>query len=366
MTSSSKSTATNKKAKSEGDSAEPAAPVLKLEPTPGLAEWLQERRLSLAFTTYHVGKLFMVGTQPDGRLSIFERTLDRCMGMAVNGSGFHIGTLYQIWRFEDALQPGQESNGYDRIYLPQVGYVTGGLDVHDIALDKTGKVLFVNTLFGCLATTSDLHSFVPIWKPPFLSALAPEDRCHLNGLAMRDGLPAFMTAVAETDSKEGWREHRVDGGCVVSIEDDETVIRGLSMPHSPRWHDDRLWLHDSGTGRFGQADLKDGGFEPVCFCPGFLRGLDFAGDFAVMGTSKPRKSSSFEGLPLDETLARKKTDAECAVHVVDLQSGEIAHSLVIEGLVSELYDVALLPETVRLMAIGFQGDEIRHVITVGD
>ncbi len=361
MTNSSDTAATETKAAAE----QPAAPVLKLEPSPGLAEWLQERRLSLAFTTYNQGKLFLVGTQPDGRLSIFERTLDRCMGLAVNGPGFFIGTKHQIWRFEDALQPGQEKDGYDRIYLPQVGFVTGGLDAHDIAVDKSGRVLFVNTLFGCIATTSELHSFIPVWKPPFVSALAPEDRCHLNGLAMRDGLPAFVTAGAETDTSDGWRENRVSGGCVVSVEDDETVLRGLSMPHSPRWHDDRLWLHDSGTGRFGHADLKDGSFEPVSFCPGFLRGLDFAGDFAVMGTSKPR-SDTFQGLPLDEILARNKADAECALNIVDLRSGVVEHTLKIEGLVTELYDVVLLPETIRPMAIGFQGDDINRVITIGE
>ncbi len=363
MTSKTK-TATKPKAKAAPEA--PAMPALSLEPTPGLAEWLHERRLSLGFTTYRVGKLFTVGTQPDGRLSIFERTMDRCMGMAVNGSGFLVSTLYQIWRFEDALQPGQDSDGYDRVYLPQVGYVTGNLDVHDVAVDKSGRILFVNTLFCCLATTSDTHSFTPVWKPPFVSGLAPEDRCHLNGLAMRDGLPAFVTAVAETDTPEGWRAHRNDGGCVVSVEDDEVVLRGLSMPHSPRWHDDRLWLHDSGTGRFGHAVMKSGKFEPVSFCPGFLRGLDFAGDFAVMGTSKPRDGDTFSGLPLDEILARSKVNAQCAVHVVDLRSGEIAHSLKIEGLVGELYDVVLLPETVRPMMIGFQGEQIRRVITIGD
>lgn len=350
----------------DAESGQAREPVLRLEPSPGFAGWLSERRLSLAFSTYRQGKLFMIGTQPDGRLSIFERTLDRCMGLAVSGTSIYVSTQHQIWRFEDALQPGQESEGYDRLYVPQLGYVTGGLDVHDIAVDRTGRLLFVNTLFGCLATTSETHSFVPVWKPPFLSALAPEDRCHLNGLAMRDGLPAFVTAVAETDTEKGWRERRLDGGCVVSVEDDETVIGGLCMPHSPRWYDDRLWLHDSGTGRFGQADIKNGGFEEVCFCPGFLRGLDFAGDFAVMGSSKPRDSDTFKGLPLDETLARRKTDATCAIHVVDLRRGEVVHGLSIEGVVTELYDVMVLPETVRPMTIGFQGDEIRRVITIGE
>ncbi|NNG03875.1 MAG: TIGR03032 family protein [Inquilinus sp.] len=340
-------------------------PTLAVEPSPGLAGWLAERRIALAFTTYRVGKLFMIGTQPNGRLSIFERSLDRCMGLAVHGQSLFVGTQHQIWRFEDALEPGQDSGGFDRVYLPRVGHVTGDVNIHDIAVDRNDRPVFVNTLFSCLATTSETHSFVPLWKPPFVSKLGPQDRCHLNGLAMRDGLPAFVTAVAESDEPEGWREHRADGGCVVDMEDDDIVLRGLSMPHSPRWYDDRLWLHNSGTGEFGAADLKTGSFEPVSFCPGFLRGLDFAGDFAVMGLSKPRDSGAFTGLALEEALARRKADAQCALQVIDLRSGKVAHSLSIEGVVEEIYDVAILPETLRPMAIGFQGDDINRVITVG-
>lgn len=78
-------------------------------------------------------------------------------------------SLYQIWRFENVLASGQLAAGYDRMYVPQVGYTTGDLDVHDIAVEDTGRVVFVNTLFGCLSTISDTHSFVPLWKPPFIS-----------------------------------------------------------------------------------------------------------------------------------------------------------------------------------------------------
>lgn len=338
---------------------------LELTGSRQLPEWLAEQTVSLAFTTYQAGKVFFIGLQPNGRLSIFERTLNRCMGMAAQGNSLYIATLYQLWRFENTLEPGQIAEGHDRLYLPQVGYVTGDLDVHDLAVDGDGRLVFVNTLFGCLATTSEQHSFSPLWKPPFLSKLGAEDRCHLNGLAMRDGKPAYVTAVSESDVADGWRDNRVDGGCLIDVQADEVVLRGLSMPHSPRWHDGKLWLLNSGTGEFGFVDFEAGKFEPVCFCPGYLRGLAFIGNFAVVGLSLPRDNKTFQGLPLDGLLTAKKTEPRCALQVIDLRTGDAVHWLRIEGVVTELYDVVTLPGCRRPMAIGFKSDEIRRVVTVG-
>src|SRR5579863_8060421 len=194
-------------------------------------DWLAEQGISIAFTTYQAGKVFFIGLQPDRKLSVFERTLNRCMGMCLSGETLYISTLYQLWRFENALDPGQLHNGYDRLYLPQVGWITGDLDIHDIAIDVLGRVVFVNTLFGCLATVSESHSFVPLWKPPFLSKLAPEDRCHMNGLAMENGNPRYVTCVSESDVADGWRDHRTGGGVVVDVRENKVVVRGLSMPH---------------------------------------------------------------------------------------------------------------------------------------
>lgn len=342
------------------------APKLELAPSRQLPNWLAEQGASLAFTTYQAGKLFLIGLQPDGRLSIFERTLNRCLGLAAAGNSLYVSSLYQLWRFENAVEPGQAAEDYDRVFVPQVGWVTGDLDVHDLALDGEGRLLFVNTLFSCLARVSDSHSFEPVWQPPFVSRLAAEDRCHLNGLAMRDGRPSHVTAVSESDVADGWRDKRVDGGCVIDVDADEVVLRGLSMPHSPRWHDGRLWLHNSGTGEFGYADLEAGRFEPLCFCPGYLRGLDFIGGYAVLGTSLSRETKTFQGLPLDDLLRDKGAEARCGLQVIDLASGDCVHWLRIEGVVRELYDVVVLPGCRRPMAIGFQSDEIRRVISVGE
>lgn len=342
------------------------APALEIDCSRQFVAWLYEQNLSLSFTTYQAGKVFFIGLKPDGKLSVFERTFNRCMGLWASGSTLFMSSLYQLWRFENALEPGQTNSGYDCLYVPQVGYVTGDLDIHDVVVDREGRLVFVNTLFGCLATVSETHSFKPLWRPPFISRLAAEDRCHLNGLALRDGQPRYCTAVSQSDVADGWREKKRDGGVVIDVAANEVILTGLSMPHSPRWYRDRLWLMNSGTGEFGYADLKSGKFEPIAFCPGYLRGLAFSGDFAVVGLSKPReKNKTFTGLLLNEQLAAKDATPRCGLQVIDLRSGDIVHWLRIGGVVEELYDVVVLPGVRRPMAIGFKTDEIRRVVTIG-
>lgn len=341
-------------------------PGLEITASRQFTSWMTEQRLSLAFTTYQAGKLFLLGLDRDGGLSVFERTFNRCMGLAADPGAqtLWMSALYQLWRFENPVPTGQQSNGYDRIYVPQVGYTTGDIDIHDIGLAADGRPVFVNTLFSCLATVSETHSFRTVWTPPFISRLAAEERCHLNGLAMREGRPAYVTAVSESDVADGWRDHRLAGGCVTSVEENAVVMRGLSMPHSPRLHAGRLWLLNSGTGEFGWVDAEAGRFEPVAFCPGYARGLAFAGDFAVIGLSKCRGNRTFEGLRLESRLATAGGEARCGLLIVDLRSGDAVHSLRLDGVVRELFDVAVLRNVRRPMAIGFKTDEIRRTLSV--
>src|SRR5919202_542933 len=342
------------------------APALEITTSRQFLSWMAQQQVSLSFSTYQTGKLFLIGLKPDGQLSVFERTFERCMGLWVSSQRLYMSSLYQLWRFENSLQPGQSHQGYDRLYVPQVGYTTGDLDIHDIVEDSGGKVVFVNTLFSCLATVSQQYIFVPLWKPPFISKLAAEDRCHLNGLAMENGRPRYVTAVGQTDVADGWRDRRQNGGCVMDVESHEIIVSGLSMPHSPRVYQDKLWLLNSGVGDFGYVDLARGKFEPVTFCPGYLRGLAFTGDYAVVGLSKPRHNKTFSGLALDEKLAAKDAEARCALQVIDLRTGDIVHWLRLEGIVAELYDVAVLPGVRCPMALGFKSDEIRRLITIGE
>lgn len=325
--------------------------------------WLASTGSSIAVTTYQSGKLLLFGTKPEGRnITVFERSLERPMGLAAAGQRLAVATLTQIITFVDAAKDGAPTPPFDAVFIPQVAHFTGDLDVHDMAFDASGRIVFVNTLFGCLARVSETHSFVAIWKPPFLSRLAAEDRCHLNGLAMDNGASAYVTAVSATDVTDGWREHRRDGGVLIDVGSGEIVCAGLSMPHSPRLHDGSLYLLNSGTGELGRVDRSAGRFEPIAFLPGYLRGLTFIGDLAVMGISAPRERT-FSGLALQERLEREKVSPRCGIMVVDLRSGDVVHWLRLEGVVRELYDVAILAGRRNPSLIGFRSDEIRRVIS---
>ena len=330
-------------------------------------EWLAATGMSLAFTTYQAGKLFLLGVRPDGRLSVFERTFARSMGLGVSADGrsLVLATQFQIHRFDNILPAGQYSpDGFDAIYAPHAGWVTGDVDAHDVGFASDGRPLFVNTKFSCLAAVSDSHSFRPIWTPPFVSRLAPEDRCHLNGLALEEGRPRFVTAVSRSDASDGWRDRRADGGVVIDVERNEIVAEGLSMPHSPRLYDGRLWLLNSGAGEFGFIDPQSGRFEALAFCPGYARGLAFVGRHAVIGLSMPRENRTFSGLPLDAALQARSTDPRSGLAIIDLDNGDMTGWVRIEGIVRELYDVAVLPGVRRPSLIGFRTDEVRYVLSI--
>ena len=327
-------------------------------------DWMAAEHLSIAFTTYQAGKLFMLGRNAQGGLSTFERTFKRCMGLAGDGQTLWMSSLYQLWRLENALAPGQMHEAYDRLYVPRTAYTTGDLDIHDIGVSADGKPVFIATLLGCIATLSETHSVRPLWKPPFLSKIAAEDRCHLNGLAMADGAPRYVTAVSTSDIVDGWRDKRRDGGVLIDVPSGEIVAAGLSMPHSPRLDGGRLYLADSGTGRFGWVDVKTGVFEEIAFCPGYIRGVAIHKQYAVVGLSGPRHDKTFGGLALEDELKRRDATPRCGLMVIDLKSGDIVHWLRLEGVVEELYDVLVLPGVTRPMALGLISDEIRRLITL--
>jgi uncharacterized protein (TIGR03032 family) len=346
---------------SVGDS----SPPYSLDASEGFAAWLHATGASLVVTTYQIGKLFLIGAPSPDRLSVAERTFERCLGVAVEGSSLYLAGLNSIFRFENVVPAGQALEGHDAVYVPQVAWYTGDVFAHDIGVLPSGRPVFVNTLFSCLATVDETSSFRPIWQPPFVSALRPEDRCHLNGLAMRDGRPAFVTAAGTSDSPGSWRDARIGGGCVVDVASNAIVASGLSMPHSPRlWHN-RLLICNAGTGELGEVEPTSGRFQPIAFCPGFARGLAVQGDHALVGLSLPRQHRDFSGLPLDGELQRQGRTPDCAVQAVNLVTGQTDHWLRLGGVVRELYDIAVLPSRYTPMVVGFAQGQINRLITRG-
>jgi uncharacterized protein (TIGR03032 family) len=167
--------------------------------------------------------------------------------------------------------------------------------------------------------------------------LAPEDRCHLNGLAMVDGVPKYVTALARTDTAHGWREHKGTSGVIVDVTNDEVVSDGMAMPHSPRWHDGQLWVLESGRGALMRVDVSTGQRTEVARVPGFARGLAFIGRYALIGLSQVRESV-FAGLPVTESASERN----CGAWIVDIETGHIVGQLKFDGVVQEIFDVKVL------------------------
>jgi uncharacterized protein (TIGR03032 family) len=273
----------------------------------------------------------------DGQLNTHFRAFPSPMGVAVTGQTLSMGTKNFVWHFRN--QPGVGDGASDATFVPSASLATGDIRVHELAYAGDALVI-VNTRFSCLSTLDGLHSFVPLWKPSFITALTAEDRCHLNGVAIVEGKVRYVTALGESDTQQGWRERKSDGGIIIDVAASEgrgeIVARGLSMPHSPRVHGGRLWVLESGRGRLCVVDPRDGRVDVVAELPGFARGLAFAGPYAFVGLSQVREKL-LNGIPIAE-----KEERFCGIWIVDVRSGAIEGFLRFEGIVQEIFDVQLL------------------------
>lgn len=310
------------------------------EHTNSLPQVLDALGSSLAISTYQAGKLIIARAQ-NGTLNTHFRDFSSPMGLAYHNGSLAIGAKNELWKFynHQSAAPVVEPEGtHDAAFLPSLRYSTGDIRIHEIAWVEN-EIWAVNTQFSCLCTFDGIHSFVPRWKPPFITALEPQDRCHLNGFAIVEGVPAYVTCLAPSDEKEGWRKDKIKGGCIIEVQSGEIIASGLCMPHSPRFYDDRLWFLNSGHGHLSTLDLDTGEIQVVAELPGFTRGLDFYGPYAFIGLSQVRESNVFSGLPICE----EGRERQCGVWVVDIRDGKTVGFLRFSGSVQEIFGVQVLP-----------------------
>lgn len=318
---------------------EPASPYRSISGG-NFAEVLDEHGISLLASTYQTGKLVAVRTY-DGLLNTHFRPLESPMGLAYQDGRLAVGSRTQVWEYQNLPQLTPlltPPDRHDACFVPRTVNYTGDIRVHDVAWAED-ELWVVATRFSCLATLDGEHSFVPRWRPSFISGLAAEDRCHLNGMAVVDDKVRYVTALGVSDEPGGWRERRSDGGVIIDVDSGEIAVPGLSMPHSPRWHHNRLWVLESGQGSLAAVDLQTGTVETVAQLPGFTRGLSFSGSLAFIGLSEVREATTFGGLPLTARLE----DRQCGIWVVNIETGETVAFLQFEDLVEEIFDVAVLP-----------------------
>jgi uncharacterized protein (TIGR03032 family) len=352
--------------------------------TSNLPEILEQLGIAVLVSTYQAGKLVLLRSE-NGVLNTHFRIFEKPMGLAVQSHRFAIGTAMQVWEFhnipavcarlndpekfpvvgDDPLASQtrvKPSRPHDACFLPRVAHWTGDIDIHEMAwIDD--DVIFVNTRFSCLAKRSGTYNFESVWKPPFITKYIPGDCCHLNGMAVRDGAVRYVTALGETDQPEGWRQNKRDGGVLIDVPSGETIVRGLSMPHSPRWYNGRLYILHSGTGGFGFIDLESGKYESIIELPGFTRGLSFCGPLAFIGLSQVRESAVFGGVPIAEQTL---TERNCGVWVVNIESGQLVGFVKFEDAVQEIFAVEVLMGSVYPEVVNEDRDLLARTYELAD
>ncbi|MEO0339228.1 MAG: TIGR03032 family protein [Bacteroidota bacterium] len=325
--------------------------------SPNIPELLLHLNCSIVLSTYQAGKVVFISPKNEEELVQLPRTFKRPMGIGLSGQKMAVATQDEIVILANSPRLAQsypkKPQTYDALWTPRAAYFTGPVDIHDLHFGKQG-LWAVNTSFSCLCSIDDDFSFTPRWKPPFISQLVGEDRCHLNGLAMLEGQPKFFSALGRGDSKQSWRENIVSGGVIIDIENNRIVAEGLAMPHTPRLYDGQLYVLLSAAEQLVRVDTISGNIEEVTKIPGFLRGMAKQEDFLFIATSRLRKNSStFKHLQIVD-----KADVASIV-IVHLPTAAIVGKIEYQASVDEIYEVQILPNSIRPNILNTYG-EIHH------
>lgn len=317
--------------------AQPDLREVSYEYSNNLVGILDRLDISLFFSTYQAGKLGVI-TVIDNSLKISFHNFERAMGMAISPTQMAVGGKDWVYflKNDSQLAPKIEPPGtYDACFLTRGAQYTGDISIHDLAWGQ--ELWMVNTRFSCLCTLTNNYNFLPQWRPSFISAIAPEDRCHLNGLAMVEGMPKYVTVLDQTDTAGGWRENKASGGCILEVPSSKVITNGLSMPHSPRVYRNVLWVLNSGCGEIITVDLASGKQEKITSLPGYTRGLALANRYAFVGLSKIRETAIFGNLPICDRF----DDLKCGIAVVDLQTRKMISCLEFKQGVDEIFDIQI-------------------------
>lgn len=307
--------------------------------SPNVPELMNTLGCTIVLSTYQAGKVICLSAMNNDNLIQLPRTFDNAMGLATDSERIAVAckTNVQVLKNSPSHAPTYPAKAetYDSLFLPRATYYTGQLALHDMHWGPQGLVA-VNTMFSCLSTITPEYGFEPMWKPPFISELIPEDRCHLNGMAINKGVPEYVTALGDTNVREGWRENKMNGGVLMHVPSGEILVRGLAMPHSPRIFDNKLYVLNSAQGDLLWIDPENGKTEVVCKLGGFARGMARCGDYLFIGVSKLRHQNKvFGDLPIAKT-------SFAGVVIVYLPYGSTVGAIKYETSVEEIYDVKIL------------------------
>ncbi len=328
-------------------------------------ELLQRLNCTLAISTYQAGKLVFISALNESKIIQLPRTFEKPMGIAhdYDKDKLAVACKDEVIVFANskdlAKHYPKSPNKYDALYMPRLTYHTGTLDIHDLNFGLNNVLYGVNTLFSSLIKLDDDYNFTPIWQPKFIDKVVAEDRCHLNGMAMLDGKPKYVTAFGQGNSLQSWRETVTTGGVIIDVDTDEIIIDGLAMPHTPRIFNGELYTLLSATGELIKVNKENGTFEVIVKLDGFVRGMDLHQDYLFIGLSKLRENSS--------TFAKLNLKAnEAGIMIVHLPTGSIAGKITYQTSLDEIYDVHVLPGKSRPNIMNTIRPEYKEGVTTPD
>ena len=327
--------------------------VLKVSFSESIPDLLTKLNCTIVVSTYTVNKIIFICPNGHSDIIQFPKYFKKPMGIAVSGDKLAVASLNKVTVFGSspklALNYPMKPKTYDTLFMPRAEYYTGKVDVHDLNWGDAG-LWGVTTAFSCLSIIDDNHSFTPEWQPSFISSLMPEDRCHLNGMAMKEGQPRYVTALSQTDTKNGWRKNIENSGVLMDVNTGKILLDHLPVPHSPRYIDGSIYFLLSGTGDLVRYDIETKTQESVEL-PGFARGMAEYGDYLFIGLSQIRKSSkSFHKLPV------KNKAKHAGVVVLYRPTMSIIGELQYDNVIEEIYDVQILPNLIRPGMVNTEND----------
>ncbi len=304
---------------------------------------IHELNCTISISTYHIGRLILLCAPSGQKIVQVPTQFQKPMGVAIQGSKMAITTAKETIVLVNS--PGHahsyppKPNRYDALYLPRSVYFSGKTDNHDLEFTKHG-LMAVNTGFSCLSLIDNEYSFKPYWQPPFISDRMPEDRCHLNGMAVADEEPVYATALSQTDHKNGWRQSNINEGVLMHIPSSQILRDDLPIPHSPRIINGQLYFLLSAEGKVVRYNENTNTYTTIAELPGFVRGMDQHDDYLFVGLSKIRETSNmFSDLPI------AKQQLECGLAIIHIPTEEVVGELYYKNRVQELYDVKIIPNS---------------------
>jgi len=312
--------------------------------TDNFPQILKGLNISLAVTSYQSQSLFFIrsdGESIDTNFKFFRRP----MGLAVTEDQITLGTFKEVIKFNrnDAIiRDFEDAEKVDACFTSAASHTTGMINIHDIAYGDDG-LWITNSAFSCLATLEPDYSFVPQWKPPFISELKPEDRCHLNGMALKDGKPKYVTTFNQLNEAGAWRKDadkfKKHDGTLIDVDTNEILLEGLIMPHSPRYYEGQVYFCESGRGLVCRYNPETKEVSVLQRLQGFPRGIDFYGPLMFVGLSKTRKSEVANPAPISEEY----DETYSGIWIINLEDDQVLGYVNFEGDIDQIYDVAVLP-----------------------